>query len=240
MLGRLSGFGFECYALWGIGALGLLLKIIFSSYLSKMVKASENITTTRKKSLRRIKQKYENGKALGKIGVSSKAYVERNVRRLRLFAFPIELWRKSGKILISTCIMFMTGCFWIYGAKMLGSGQIYDFIYSGIFVVAFLTTLENIFLVSNKMELLKANLIDYFDNISSPQEKQNSFTIERVIDNKEAFPQNELDNLHNKCEKESAAAESIMNSDESLPKEEALNSFLKEFFTWTKSRAKKS
>ena len=49
------------YFLWGIGLLGLLLKMITNTYLKSMIKASENMATTKKKSLRIMRQKYENG-----------------------------------------------------------------------------------------------------------------------------------------------------------------------------------
>lgn len=45
------------------------------------------------------------------------------------------------------------------------------FLANGIMVCAFLIVVENIFLLNNKMEILKANIRDYLENLTLPPPK---------------------------------------------------------------------
>lgn len=165
-----TGAGTGVYILWGMGLLGLLLKIMMNTYLKGMVKASENMATTKRKSLRIIRQKYENGKSLGINNGNGEAYVEKNVRKLKLVALPMEFWRKSGQALCCLACMTMAGAFLYYDVSWRGSPDMISFMANGVMVCAFLLVLENIFLINNKLEILKANIRDYLENIPSPRE----------------------------------------------------------------------
>lgn len=62
----------------------------------------------------------------------------------------------------------MAGSFVYYETRWRGSPEMVTFLANGVLVCAFLTVVENIFLVNNKMEILKANIRDYLENLNLP------------------------------------------------------------------------
>lgn len=228
------------YFLWGIGLLGLLVKMITSTYLKGMIKASENMATTKKRSLRTIRQKYENGRSLGINKGSGGAFVEKNVRSLKLGAIPLEAWRRSGQALCCLVMLTIGVTFLYHDASWRGSPEMASFLINAGIVCAFLMFIENIFLVTNKMEILKANIRDYLENLTPMREevtrRQKIPPIEKVSirDSSEenqlrevALTDEELKGLLPEEEKKEET--SFYNERDS--NEELLNSFLKEFFS---------
>lgn len=234
MMEKIINAGIGVHILWGIGLLGLILKIIANAYIQGLVKASENMATTRRKKFRIIRQKYENGKSLGINNGSGEAYVEKNIRNLRFAAFPMEFWKRSGRFFSGIAVVSMASAFLYYDVNWRGSPDMITFLANGVLVCAFLYAVENILLINNKMEILKANIRDYLENIpatreasprapairriSSPEESQDDKKISVV---KSRFQDAVTDNVK---EDESAAAIVDENQD-------VLNSFLKEFFS---------
>ena len=53
----IMGMGTNVHILWGIGLLGLLIKMIVNFHVKALLRASENMATTRKKSLLIMRQK---------------------------------------------------------------------------------------------------------------------------------------------------------------------------------------
>lgn len=232
MFERFIGSGNEIYILWGMGLLGLLLKIMVSTYLKGMVKASENMATTKKRSLRIMRQKFENGKNLGINNGNEDAFTEKNVRSLRFLALPMELWRRSGQALCCAAFMMMSGAFLYKDVTWRGSPEMISFLANGFMVCAFLLALENIFLVNNKVEILKANIRGYFLNLSSPRDLSTRAPV-RGVDHKNTdevyCEEKTLDVVGDDAELgelESAAADAG-----DVGNEEVLNRFLKEFFS---------
>ncbi len=134
----------------------------------------------------------------------------------------------------------MAGSFVYYETRWRGSPEMVTFLANGVLVCAFLAVVENIFLVNNKMEILKANIRDYLENLTLPPIK------DRVApeDLKEFanLRGQKGDGLVSKSEgatKEIAASETTGKGSmsELEPKERAidndkvLDSFLKEFFS---------
>ena len=107
----IMGFGTNVHILWVIGLLGLLTKMGVSLHMKLMIRASENMATTRKRSLRIMRQKYVNGRNLGINRGNGAAFVEKNIRRLKWAGLPLELWKRSGVILSIASIMMMSGSF---------------------------------------------------------------------------------------------------------------------------------
>ncbi|MBE5945205.1 MAG: hypothetical protein E7258_09875 [Lachnospiraceae bacterium] len=166
MLEKIMEAGTGVYVLWGIGMLGLLLKIVADTYLRGLIKASENMATTKKRKLCTIRRKYENGRSLGINNGSGEAYAEKTVRSLKLISVPLEVWRRSGYTLCCIVVMIMSGSFWFEDPGWLSRDYIEAFLANGFLVCAFLLCIENIFLINNKMEILKANIRDYLENLS--------------------------------------------------------------------------
>ena len=64
MLQKIMEVSTGVYILWGLGVLGVLMKILANAYMSKMVRASTNLGETKRKKLRNMCRQYESKKAL--------------------------------------------------------------------------------------------------------------------------------------------------------------------------------
>lgn len=167
----IMGLGTNVHILWCVGLLGLLLKMCVNFHMKSMIKASENMATTKKKSLRIMRQKYVNGRNLGINRGNGAAFVEKNIRRLKWAGLPLEFWKRSGLVLVLSTIMIMSGSFLYYESRWRGSPEMVTFLANGVIVCAFLIAIENIFLINNKLEILKANIRDYLENLTLPPPK---------------------------------------------------------------------
>ena len=223
--------------IWGIGLIGILLFIISNTYMNGLIHGSENMATTKKKSLRLMRQKYENGRSLGINNGDSQAYVEKSIRKLRLMAAPLEMWRHTGVILCYITGMVVAAGFLYYDVSWRGSPEMKIFIANSFLVMAFLMVLDNIFSINNKIEILKANIRDYFDNITFGRELK---SYERNRNMKE-IAAGQVENIYRGKQKakydasEEDASEPMLskiNKTESKEiSDESLNGFLKEFFS---------
>ena len=216
------------YVLWGIGVFGLLFKMLANTYLKGMIRASENMATTKRKFLRVMRQKYENGRNMGLRKGDGDAFVEKNVRTLKFMFVPLETFDKLGKI--CTCLVCITlaSGFLIYDANWRGSPVMIDLFVNGVIVIAFLVMLENIFLINNKMEILKANIRDYLDNGTPKREltrRPKSNDVGKKLASNEISPETaaSIEPLNQ--------VKSDTGGDSDKQNEEILNRFLKEFFS---------
>ena len=166
---KIIGAGLGVHILWGIGLLGLLMCLVTNAYLGSLVRASANMATTKKKKLRIMRQKYENGKSLGLHRGKSEAFVEKNVRQLRLLGLPLPWWTSVHKSLACATAMAVAVAYIYYDTSWRNTPDNFFFLANAGFVGAFLMGLGNIFLLNNKMEILKANIRDYLENIPEPR-----------------------------------------------------------------------
>ena len=246
MLSDLTNAELGVYILWGIAFLGLVLKLISNSYVKSMMRSTENMATTRKKSLRTLRQKYENRRNLGMEG-ASEDFVNKNVLRWKFLGMPLDAIGRRFNIGVLTTIMITAGAFLFYDNKWRGSPEMVTFLANSVLVCAFLMSLENIFLTRTKLEIMKANIRDYLDNMTerkqfirakpqafisneelsrnemSRNELQRKELSGKEVSGKEVVSREETPKLNVQAEAESAATQ--QNQDE------ALNSFLKEFFS---------
>lgn len=228
---RFMEAGMGVYILWGVGAFGLLLKIIISVYLSGMVRASQDMSTTRKKSLAAIRQKLENRKCLVADLGSGEAFVNKNVYNLKCIGVPINAWKNLGsKLCLLVCIL-SSGAFLYYDVSWRGSPDMVYFMANAVLVCAFLMLIENIFLVTNKLELLKANIWDYLEMVKGGRKEGTpkrtaSAEVPRNLPAEKSDFEKELDGAMQKAE-----VDAPLFDEAAAGSEEILNSFLKEFFT---------
>lgn len=166
MLERVSNMGMGVYVLWGIGLLGLFLKMISNAYLKCLLRESENMATTKKRDLRYMRQAYENGKNLGIRTGNSDSFAEKQVRKMRLLGKPFAFWRRIGELCTCGLVGAMAMAFLYYDPGWRGSPEMVTFLVNGVIVGACLLALENIFLTNNKVERLKANIRDYLENLT--------------------------------------------------------------------------
>lgn len=241
----IMGFGTNVHILWGIGLLGLLIKMWVNFHVKSLVKASENMATTRKRSLRIMRQKYVNGRNLGINRGNGAAFVEKNIRRLKWAGLPLELWKRSGMVLSVLSVMLMSGSFIYYETRWRGSPDMVTFLANGVLVCAFLVIVENIFLVNNKLEILKANIRDYLENLTLPPPKstvapedlrefgdlrgqlRDAKTVKEETVSKEIAASKE----HIKDAGDGREVLGVSEKVTSIDNERVLDSFLKEFFS---------
>lgn len=242
--------GTGAYILWGIGFLGLLLKIITDTYLNVLIRASENMATSKKRKLYIIKKKYENGRSLGIREGSGEAFAEKSVRGLKLGPIPLEAWRRSGYTLCCIVGMIMAGSILYYDVSWRGSPQMEAFFANGFLVCAFLLCLENIFLINNKIEILKANIRDYLENLTPVRNTVQRSTSPQILGKESrhgkestgiVMPELAATNVYDTAvpQVENLEGKPVPSGDTSVntgynerdSNEELLNSFLKEFFS---------
>lgn len=225
----LTNVGTGVYILWGIAFLALLMKIVSNSYVKGLMKKSENMATTRKKCLRTMRQKYENRINLGMEG-SSKDFVEKNIRNVRLLGVPIEAAGQRLNLGVLTTIMVTAGAFLFYDNKWRGSPQMVTFLANSIIVCAFLMSLENIFLTRNKLEILKANIRDYLDNMT---ERRQAVPVRPVMGGAlvgGACEKPKPTEVRDSKDAEASQLATVQSAATTEEQDDALNSFLKEFF----------
>lgn len=217
------------YILWGIALAGLLAKIIMNAHLKKLVKMTENMATTKKRSLKQLRQKYENRLNLGMDGYSSD-FVEKNIRNVRFLGVPIVATGKRLNLGVLSTIMVTAGAFLFYDNGWRGSPQMIDFIANSVIVCAFLMSLENIFLSRNKLEIMKANIRDYLDNMSGKRVK---VPVRVAKDLGRERPHN-ISSMESNSDVSQSQPDCICNEEVAVTdvkNDDTLNCFLKEFFS---------
>lgn len=235
MLGKIMEVSTGVYILWGLGVLGLLLKILANAYMSKMVRASENLGDTNKKKLRMMRQKYENKKGFGLCGGDEEAYADSFVRGLRFLTWPMEFWNRSGTVLSLVVCGMMSGAYLYYDPSWRGSTDMQFFLANCIIVCACLLAFDHILLINNKVEILKANIRGYLERLPRARaetEDVRPYVVKRglkkepeSVDTEVAVSQNDTEKL--------TSPECSTTSDDSKDEanEETLNRFLAEFFS---------
>ncbi len=231
MYDMIMGLGTNVHILWAIGLLGLLIKMCVSIHMKSMIRASENMATTRKKSLRIMRQKYVNGRNLGINKGNGACFVEKNVRRLKWAGLPLEFWKRSGLVLVLSVIMVMAGSFLYYESRWRGSQEMVIFLANGVLVCAFLVLVENIFLINNKMEILKANIRDYLENLTLPrrEERVSPEDLKEFANLRGQI--REAPNNKKDVAMEIAASDTGDETSKNIENDRVLDSFLKEFFS---------
>ena len=259
MLDLSLGFGTSVYILWGIGVLGLFLKLMANIHMKRMIKASGNMATTKRRALRIMRLKYINGKSLGINMGSSASFVDKNVRSMRYMGLPLYVWRRTGLLLSLTTVGIVAGAFLYNDVSWRGSPDMINLLASAVCVCAFLLIVENIFLINNKLEILKANIRDYLDNVpgvprdtardldnpisfedakkglkrqNEPNAKAGSEAAATIIKDSLSKPEKSIHDIRGDNVLDSVPhIKNVSKPDENETDEAVLNSFLREFFS---------
>lgn len=222
MLQKIMEVSTGVYLLWGLGVLGLLLKILANAYMRGMVRASGNLGGTNRKKLRTMRQTYENKRSFSLCGGDEESYAESFEKSLRFLTRPMEFWNHSGTVLSLVVCGMMAGAYIYYGKAWHGSPDMQFFFANSIIVCACLLALDNILLINNKVEILKANIRGYLERLPKPREETESRR-QPVIARQETAQTEHTE----KGKEEEAPVE----EKESAASEETLNRFLAEFFS---------
>ena len=152
MLQKIMEVSTGVYILWGLGVLGVLMKILANAYMSKMVRASTNLGETKRKKLRNMCRQYENKKGFGLCGGDEEAYAESFVRGLKFLTRPMEFWNRSGTVLSLVVCGTMAGAYLYYDPSWRGSPDMQFFLANSILVCACLLVLDHILVINNNPE----------------------------------------------------------------------------------------
>lgn len=222
MFGKIMELSTGLYVLWGIGVLGVLLKLFANAYINAMVRASYELGDTKKRKLRVMRQQYENKHSFGLCGGDEVAYTESFVRGLRFLSRPMEFWSRSGTVLSMIVCGGLAFAYLYYDPSWRGSPNMEVFLASSIIVCACLLALDNILLINNKVEILKANIIGYFERLPKPRDETQmrpAKKVETVVEQRDGKTVVETTPVSEEADKEAAADD------------ETLNRFLAEFFS---------
>lgn len=187
MLERLLNKNILIYTILGVFCLGIILKfILYIGYL-RMIKASRNIEQTENKTLRNMRIKFETFHKL-KIGVNNvDVFVDKQLINHKTCGLWLITWEKlSGQVdilcVIVACTSVLTGLIletsrvWILSVLTVG------FITSGLLIFSECMLNKNI-----KREMIRLNILDYFDNFLKPRIEQEESNPEIIEEYKKAI-----------------------------------------------------
>ena len=222
MLQKIMEVSTGVYILWGLGVLGVLMKILANAYMSKMVRASTNLGETKRKKLRNM------------CGGDEEAYAESFVRGLKFLTRPMEFWNRSGTVLSLVVCGTMAGAYLYYDPSWRGSPDMQFFLANSILVCACLLVLDHILVINNKVEILKANIRGYLERIPKPREQTAAAVRPFVVKQEMSAEKGEHADNDGSPQTDASGEESeggTMQEKESAASEETLNRFLAEFFS---------
>ena len=147
------------YALTGIGALGVLLKLITNCVYIRLVKASSNMTASKNKLIKQMKLKFETFYKL-KIGVNNvDIFVDKYVYKYRICGLLLSTWENLSGLMLMICLL-MTPIASIVGLiEECGESNILSTFLAGVSVSALLLIVDNLFNISAKQKIIKINIL---------------------------------------------------------------------------------
>lgn len=152
------------YIMLGLGAFGVLLKMILNIVYSRLIKASDNMGTTRNKLTQMIKLKFESCYKLN-IGVNNvDIFVDKHVYRHKFCGLYLSTWENlCGQVLMICLLVGSTSAILglIYEC---GKQQILRTFSVGIIISGLLIIFDGIVNIPGKKELIRINMIDYLEN----------------------------------------------------------------------------
>lgn len=240
MLDKIMEVSTGVCVLWGLGILGILLKMVASAYMKGLVRGSRDLGTARKRKLRTMRQQYENKRSFGLCGGDEEAYAESFVRSLRFLTRPMEFWDRSGRVFsLLTCGAMAAG-FLYYDVSWRGSPDMQFFLINGFLVCVCLITFENIVLIKNQLEVLKANIRCYLERLPKARDSTEmhrpvvQLYDERDMESESAAAEQTVDNAADKKLVDSTTDKipgDNVTDKKPAGDDEALNRFLAEFFS---------
>lgn len=169
------------YVMGGLCVLGVLIQLLLLVIYNKLIAASENMTNPKKNWLKNMKLRFESSYHL-QLGVNDvDTYVDKYVSKIKCGGLLLSTWENLSGQMIGLCLM--TGSF----AGVLGivyqCGQdivLFTF-FAGAWGAIIVNIVDNIVNISAHRQMLRFNLIDYFENnlkvrmeqeIFHPQERE--------------------------------------------------------------------
>ncbi len=195
------------YIMLGLLGGGVLLKLLLQIIYSRLVKASDNMATSKNKLTKTMKKKFEACFKL-KIGVNNvDIFVDKYVFRQRFCGILLSTWENICGQLLVLCLLvgsISTIMGLIYEC---GKQQILSTFSVGILSSGLLIFLEGLVNLSAKKELLRLNMKDYLENILKVRLEQENEAPELIEEYKKEFLKEEVGQALNSSSLLAAASE---------------------------------
>lgn len=183
MLERLvADTGVIMYLMAGIGALGILAKIINHSTLRRLVKAAGNMPKSTHRLIKLVRAKYEHACMIHDSVENIDAFVEKYIYEYRGFLFRIHTWRQ-----VEILSVWFAGVLAAMGAaaEYLSFGlteTVYQYVAVGIAEIIFLSVVMRLTDEPYKINAVKMYMIDYLENICAFRLRKQSQREKEFID----------------------------------------------------------
>ena len=164
MMLELLETGKALYVLAGICALGLLSRIMARGLYKRLIRETDNMTLTKNRYLRELKQKAENAYRLNQGIQNTQAYLEKQLMNYRFFGLTLNGWGNLSNQFTVLC--FLAGGAAAFLSYWYRCDNYYIVLYGTVGILAGLFTLFvdcGVNLSERKDQLLNA-LQDYMEN----------------------------------------------------------------------------
>jgi hypothetical protein len=152
------------YIMGGLCGVGVFLKFFLLIIYNKLIKASECMTNTNKNWLKNMRLRFESSYHL-QLGVNDvDIYVDKYVSKIKYGGLLLSTWENLSGQTIGLCLL--TGSFagilgFVYEC---GQGPVLFTFFAGAWTAIIVNIVDNIVNISAHKQMLRFNLIDYFEN----------------------------------------------------------------------------
>ena len=156
--------GKALYVLAAICGLGLAVRLVARNLYKRLIKETDNMTLTKNRYLRELKQKTENTYRLNQGINNSRVYLEKQLASYRFLGVGLSGWGAMGGQMTILC--FLLGAAASFGAYWYRCDSYYIVLYGSVGIMAGLVTMAADYwanLQERKQQLLNS-LQDYMEN----------------------------------------------------------------------------
>lgn len=180
------------YGMAGLCVLGTILKIMVSRTYKRLIKASDNMGSTKHKLMKLMKMKFEACYKL-KIGVNNvDSFVDKYVYKHKICGIHLYTWENIGGQLLILCLLAGTVGSVLGLVYNCGKNDILITFFSGVFTSSLLIVVESFINLGAKKSILKANITDYLENFLKVRLEQENFTPELLEEYRQEYFSNTL------------------------------------------------
>lgn len=152
------------YIMGGLCGLGVFLKCLLLVVYNKLIAASENMNCTKKNWLKNMKLRFESSYQLQLSVNNVDTYVDKYVSKIKYGGLLLSTWENISGQTIGLCLL--TGSFagilgFVYDC---GQSQVLFTFFAGAWTAIIVNIVDNIVNISAHRQMLRYNLIDYFEN----------------------------------------------------------------------------
>ena len=180
------------YVMGGLCALGVLLKFFLLLAYNRLIRASESMAMAKNPWMKNMKLRFETAYQL-KIGVNDvDTYVDKYVSKTKFGGLLLSTWENLSGQTIALCLL--TGsCAGVLGLVYeCEQGAILFTFFTGAWTAIVVNIVDNIVNISAHKQMLRYNLIDYFENYLKVRMEQEIFHPEMLKSHqREYFNNNE-------------------------------------------------